>query len=366
MGETLEFVPEVYQLSQHETDIVLVKNTEQTAHRIGAALRSSIPKRAQAFTTGANADGYTLSSVGIRFDTIEHIASTGSQLTVTMNAADNDEDPGAALCTLSDPSSYHIGAQNTFDAPSAGANQCPTLTANTTYFVVMDRAVHLTALKLKTTFSSSEFTGGAAGWSIENNRKYFQSGAWEETASVSYMIKVSGTVATAPPLTVSPLAVFDPNLYDVGSTSPYLVMNTERFEGLAGSSLDNTTTKLSQQFTTGPNADGNTLGSIAVRSWATDDFSAAFGELTVTLNGVANDGNPGGTLCTLVDPRTWTSILPFAVRRQRARRWMQTRPTSWSSSGWPSPQAVSGLSYDHGWRRELRSRRQSQGLVDRE
>ena len=113
--------------------------------------------------------------------------------------ADNDGDPGAALCTLSDPSSFTSGRVSTFDAPPAGANQCPTLTANTTYFVVIDRKVDLTDLKLRTTFSSHEDTGGAAGWSISNNRKYFQSGEWEETASVSYMIKVSGVAVDGPP-----------------------------------------------------------------------------------------------------------------------------------------------------------------------
>ena len=61
------------------------------------------------------------------------------------------------------------------------------------------------------------------------DRKTFASGAWGETASESYLIEVKGSVATAPPL-----AVFDPTLNDVGSTSPYLVKNTERIEGLRG------------------------------------------------------------------------------------------------------------------------------------
>ena len=59
----------------------------------------------------------------------------GTNLTVTLNA-DNSGEPGDALCTLTDPATFAASGVHTFDAPSSGTT-CPTLTASTTYFVVV-------------------------------------------------------------------------------------------------------------------------------------------------------------------------------------------------------------------------------------
>ena len=191
--EPVEGEDVTYALSQHDTEVVLVKNTGQS---VGTALglTANVPKRAQAFTTGANTAGYTLGSIGFHFGDIADTSTAGGELTVTLNKDDNG-DPGDALCTLvNDPESFTLNAVNTFDAPTT--DPCPTLAANTAYFVVIERVTITTSIALRVTTSTNEDTGGSAGWSIGNERKFFLSGSWDETASESYQIEVRGTAGS--------------------------------------------------------------------------------------------------------------------------------------------------------------------------
>ena len=129
LDSTVQFDP--------DQEAVLVKNTGQTIAATGLALaRATTIKRAQAFTTGASAAGYTLSSIGVRFHVIADPSTAGSHLTVTLNRNSSGK-PGSALCTLTDPSSFSGSGLHTFDAPRT--DPCPTLAASTTYFVVIDR-----------------------------------------------------------------------------------------------------------------------------------------------------------------------------------------------------------------------------------
>ena len=124
---------------------VLVKNTGQSdgGRRI---LSSGNPKRAQAFTTGSSTDGYTLGSIGLYLGIVGSVADiphSGNELTVTLNAVDEDGNPddGSVLCTLTDPASFSTGLHlYTFSPPTTGT-PCPTLAASTTYFVVIERVV---------------------------------------------------------------------------------------------------------------------------------------------------------------------------------------------------------------------------------
>ena len=83
--------------TDYGSDVVLVKNTGQTPIT-SDILQSGSNQFAQQFTTGPNVGGYTLSSIGFQFGTIADTSTAGSQLTVTLNA-DNNGNPGAALCT---------------------------------------------------------------------------------------------------------------------------------------------------------------------------------------------------------------------------------------------------------------------------
>ena len=177
-----------------QTATVLIKNTGQTS-LVSLAPDTDYPRDAQAFTTGSHNDGYTLGSIGISFDVIADPSSAGSELTVTLNA-NSSGNPGAALCTLSDPATFTASSVNTFDAPAT----CPTLTAITTYFVVIERANNNTsAISYKTTVGGTEDSGGAMGWSIGNSTHSYErtSGTWQATVNQSILIEVRGSEAAA-------------------------------------------------------------------------------------------------------------------------------------------------------------------------
>ena len=145
---------------------VLIKNTGQSDdgdYGLGVGGNSI---RAQAFTTGANAAGYTLSSIGFSFGGISNITTAGGDLAVTLNGVDNDGNPDAALCTLTDPGTFSGSGVQTFDAPTM--DPCETLTAETTYFAVVQRVANTASstISLDVTANDNEDTGGATGWTI--------------------------------------------------------------------------------------------------------------------------------------------------------------------------------------------------------
>ena len=123
--------------AEAQTATVLISNTGQASSGTQTLDTSTNTKRAQAFTTGSNSAGdYTLSSIGFDFASITDTTTAGADLTVTLNA-DSSGNPGAALCTLTDPATFSASGVQTFDAPTT--DPCPTLAANTTYFAVVER-----------------------------------------------------------------------------------------------------------------------------------------------------------------------------------------------------------------------------------
>ena len=66
-------------------------------------------------------------------------STAGNQLRVTINGAASGGEPGAAVCTLSNPSSLSAPGMISFNAPTTdSAGACPQLAAETTYFVVIE------------------------------------------------------------------------------------------------------------------------------------------------------------------------------------------------------------------------------------
>ena len=147
----------------------LIKNTAQIPFS-GRALNASSPRLAQGFRTGVGETGYTLSAIGVRFHTIDNPATAAAQLSVSLHA-DAGGNPGAALCTLSDPASFGSNALNTFGAP----DPCPALAPQTAYYVVIERVGFSAAdtIALWDTASAGEDGGGARGWSIRNSGHAF-------------------------------------------------------------------------------------------------------------------------------------------------------------------------------------------------
>ena len=179
---------------------VLVKNTGQSATNVPLEESTEYPKDAQAFTTGPNAAGYTLGSIGFKFHTIADTSTAGSELTVTLNEESSSGAPGDALCTLTDPLSFSASGLHAFVTPKTGTGVCPTLAASTAYFVVIERANNNThTISYNVTQAYNEDPGGAMGWSIANGPYYFESASdeWNQ-GSDSILIEVKGPVTNSP------------------------------------------------------------------------------------------------------------------------------------------------------------------------
>ena len=173
---------------------VLVRNTEQSSDGSPSTLTSSVIKRAQGFTTGSNAGGYALNSIGLMFDAIANTGTAGGHLTVTLNAETGGE-PGNALCTLADPANFRASGRHAFNAAKTGTESCPTLEANRTYYAVIERVTSTSdTISLKVTTSSSEDTGSLTGWSISNDRHLTGTlgTVWQDATSEAYQIEVKG------------------------------------------------------------------------------------------------------------------------------------------------------------------------------
>ena len=80
-----------------------------------------------------------------------------------------------------------------------------------------------------------------------------------------------------------------------------LVKNTGQSTTTTGQSLDSTTPKFGQSFTTGSSKGGYTLASIGVNFNQIDPSSSPNSEISATLN-ANNSGTPGTELCTLTNP----------------------------------------------------------------
>ena len=207
---------------------VLVRNTEQSSDGTARPLTSDVSNRAQAFTTGANAAGYGLSSIGVVFDTIEDTSTAGDHLTVTLNA-DTSGEPGNALCTLTDPTNFSASGRHTFNVPTTGTESCPTLAASTTYFAVIERVINTAdMITLEVTTSSDEDNGSLAGWSISNDRHFTGNSPlgtqWNDTTS-AHQIEIKGEEAVAKPQSISltsdpndDMRTGDDNTYAIGDT----------------------------------------------------------------------------------------------------------------------------------------------------
>ena len=197
---------------------------------------------AQAFTTGANTDGYAVGAVDIQVSHFFDASNTADQLRVTINGAASEGEPGDAHCTLTNPSSFTALSVITFEAP-AGAGSCPQLAAETTYFVVIEWisptgtdsfAVIPQTYPTKESAAIAEDPGGAEGWSIADQAYYLSVSSdartwteYDEMASFKIKVKegdaaaakanspatgvptISGTVQVGQTLTADTSAITD-------------------------------------------------------------------------------------------------------------------------------------------------------------
>ena len=175
----------------------LVSNRKQTS-AAGAVFSSS--DTAQAFTTGDNSAGYTLTGVGL--DLSFTGTPTPPTYTVGIYAADSSGQPtGSSLGTLANPASLQSGL-NLFTASGDGI----AVAASTTYVVFVDvTAVGSGAIVIGTTASDSEDAGAASGWSIANGGflRSFSLSTWLAASTDSRKIIVYGRALTGPAVTIT-------------------------------------------------------------------------------------------------------------------------------------------------------------------
>ena len=205
---------------------VLVKNTGPVGTSQGFV--APITRYGQAFTTGTNDGGYALRSIGFKFATISDTATAGTDLEVTINEKTTaiifgvqEEVPGNALCTLSDPASFSANAVNTFDAPTTGT-LCPTLTKQTTYFIVIERVAvaGTSTISIDATEEDAEDDGALPGWSIDDDSIRGSSMAWAPD-NFAYQIEVRGQTLGPPPVvTIDPVSL----TIDEGGSDSYTVV----------------------------------------------------------------------------------------------------------------------------------------------
>ena len=183
--------------------------------------------QAQPFTTGDNADGYTLSEVVVK------VGSDASSLDVPRVSiySSSSGNPGTSLYTLTNPVSFASGDM-IFPAPANA-----TLAKETDYFVVIEETVG--NWKLNSTSSDGEGTV-ESGWSIGDTHAWrnLDAGAWDSN-SRSLLITIKGTVNGGTILssdaTLSALALSGVTL------APTFVSSTETYTATVGNAVMQTT-----------------------------------------------------------------------------------------------------------------------------
>ena len=146
-----------------------------------------------AFTTGSNSAGYSLRSVGVEFSSV---SITISSLLNASIHSESSGSPGSSLGTLTNPAFANSSSDQVLTFTSAGID----LSANTTYFLVMDMTASHSVSDIRTTDTDNEDSGALAGWGIGNNtlrRAWNTTGAWSTAASLK--IGLGGVVKTAAP-----------------------------------------------------------------------------------------------------------------------------------------------------------------------
>ena len=120
------------------TDSPLVSNSGQ-AISLGDTGNLRSHQQAQAFTTGSSAGGYTLTSVGIRFEDVGAGDATPSvNFTAAIYSSKSSTltggiEPDSSLARLTNPGSLNSNALNTFTASGSGIM----LDKDTTYFILV-------------------------------------------------------------------------------------------------------------------------------------------------------------------------------------------------------------------------------------
>ncbi len=173
--------------------VQLVSNLDQPKYGFGPLEDYDL---AQAFTTGANGGGYTLSSVEIALYNATDTAFPG---TVSIWNESSVRRPDSSMGTLTNPSLSSVGTCKVLPCPEAAyqftSSSGIVLDASATYFVVIDAdSSGASLVNTVHTLSDRQDSGGAARWSIGDGSLYrsrSSSGAWTNSMD-SKRIRING------------------------------------------------------------------------------------------------------------------------------------------------------------------------------
>ena len=250
-------------------EVKLVGNTAQT----NGGNSSFAIDRAQAFTTGSNAEGYKLTKLRIRYVIA---LPTAASHTIKIHASNSSNRPGASLGTLSYGSAS--GFDVTYTAPGDGI----ALDAGTTYFAVLDFISSQGGTGSYRTTNSDAEDAGAAGWTLADGSfsKHMSVTAWDADVK-SWKIALHGAALKPVPVTVL-----------VPVVPATLVGNTEQTAGSPGPFVYD----YSQAFTTGSNTDGYRLTSVTVPYNTAAPPSSSH---TISIHASNSSDRPDASLGTL-------------------------------------------------------------------
>ena len=178
---------------------------------------------AQAFTTGSNPGGYTLTSITGRFS--DTFGSPGG-IRVKLYSA-SGASPSAELATLTGNSPSGTGTSN---YPYTCSGSACALAADTTYFVVMDTPnVPATGAHryfwMITTSDSETLVPASNGWSVANDGRYSDSSlAFWYSSGGTYQIIAEAT--PGPSLTASSITTTTATLTITGETGSWWLKRT--------------------------------------------------------------------------------------------------------------------------------------------
>ena len=183
-----------------QSTVTLVSNLSQTANQNATYSRD----HGQAFTTGSNSTGYTVTSV-----TIVSTDPNADAIPLQLCEVDGSVHPTTACTDLTPPSSYPEG-NLTYTAPTSPAL---TLDADTTYMLVFKAPPSPTELQVAATSSDDQDSTSLAGFSIANVFQWYNnSNTWMiASGGRAIRITITGRANTVPEVTVS----FPPYVYTV-------------------------------------------------------------------------------------------------------------------------------------------------------
>ena len=172
------------------TGNILVSNVETSALSFFSDPASSDQSLSQPFLTGSVTGGYTLQSIGLRFNGTPEI---GSGLTVTLRENAAGGSPGNVLHTLTNPDPVMRIGVNEFTAPAGVV-----LAADTRYHVVLEYSSDSGTPRWSRAVPGLD-SGSAAGWEIP--RSYRQTGGASWASQIhSFVMAVRGTEVASEPL----------------------------------------------------------------------------------------------------------------------------------------------------------------------